>query len=164
MNMLFAPRLFCSVVSVALLAGCERADKTPGDPATIGHHQHEHHAPHGGTAVALGDEAFHLELVLDAASGELRAFVLDGEMENFVRCAMPSFEMNATSGGQTHRLIFAPVADEATGETVGDTSLFAATAEWLKHMREFDASIPLLTIRGATFRDVAVRFPDGHEH
>ena len=164
MNTHMARLLFSSVASLALLTGCERTDKRNHDHATAALHRHEHHAPHGGTAVALGDEAFHLELVLDAVSGELRAFVLDGEMENFVRCAMPSFEMNVTAGGETHRLIFAPVAEAATGETVGDTSLFAATAEWLKQAREFDASIPLLTIRGATFRDVAVRFQDGHEH
>ena len=46
--------------------------------------------PHGGTPVVLGNEAYHLELVVDAASGTLQVYVLDGEMENFVRVSAPS--------------------------------------------------------------------------
>ena len=72
---------------IPLLPGCgsdkdEHAGHDHG-PA----HKHEHRAPHGGTAVVLGNEAFHLEFVRDAATGTLTCYVLDAHMENFVRIA-----------------------------------------------------------------------------
>ena len=46
---------------------------------------HEHHAPHKGTLVEFGEEFAHLELVIDAATGRVSAYVLDGEAEKSVR-------------------------------------------------------------------------------
>ncbi len=76
------------------------------------------------TPVVLGAEIYHLEFVLDPASGQLSAYVLDGEMENFIRIAAPSFEVVATVGGVKQTLFLAAVANYATGEKTGDTSLF----------------------------------------
>ncbi|HEY5079995.1 MAG TPA: hypothetical protein VII43_09110, partial [Opitutaceae bacterium] len=118
---------------------------------------------HGGTPVVLGDEVYHLELVLDAASGVLQAYVLDGELENFVRCAAPSIEIDATVGGSPRTLTLEAVANSATGETVGDTSLFQAQADWLKSAKDFDGVVKSVSIRGTAFAAVRFNFPKGND-
>ena len=64
-------------LSVAtLLAGCGGKDDHAGHDHGHGH-KHEHRPPHGGTAVVLGREAFHLELVRTAETGLLTCYVLN---------------------------------------------------------------------------------------
>jgi hypothetical protein len=139
-------------------AACSRAPQPAAAPG-----RHEHHPPHGGTPVVLGNEAYHLEFVRDPAAGTLQAYVLDGEMEVFVRSAMPVLEVDAVAGGAPRVLRLAPVANPATGETVGDTALFEAQADWLKGAPDFDAVIPTVTVRGSTFTGVRFTFPKGND-
>ena len=147
-------------LALACAAGCTRAPS----PAPAGQpHGHEHHPPHGGTPVVLGDEAYHVELVLDAQAGTLQAYILDAEMENFVRSAVPSIEIAADVGGAPRTLVLKAVANPATGETVGDTSLFEAQADWLRDARQFDAVLGSVTIRGTTFTGVRFNFPRGND-
>ena len=152
------------LLSTALLftGACGRHDHDHGTAETSAH-RHEHHAPHGGTPVVLGEDAYHLELVLDADRGALRAYVLDGHMEDFIRCAAPSFEIVGLVGAESRSLVFEPVGDPATGEKPGDTACFEAKADWLRTAKEFDAVLTSLTIRGSTFDAVAFRFPEGNE-
>lgn len=125
--------------------------------------KHEHTPPHGGTPVVLGDEAYHVELVRDAANGRLQAFVFDGELENFIRSSMPAIQIDAVVNGQPKTLLLAAVASAATGETVGDTALFEGQADWLKTAAEFDATLKTITIRGTVFNDVKFNFPKGND-
>ena len=111
----------------------------------------------------LGDEVYHIELVLNAETGKLQAFVFDGELENFIRSAAPSFEVTATVGGEARTLVFMPVANSATGETVGDTSLFETQADWLKTTKNFDAVLKSITVRGTVFNDVKFNYPKGND-
>ena len=150
----------CALLDVA---DCGKKEHSDHGGHSHGAHAHEHKAPHEGTPVVLGNEAYHLELVLDAAAGKLSAYVLDGEMEKYIRIAAPSFEIVATLDGAKHPLTFMAVADSATGETVGSTSLFEATAEWLKTAKAFDAVLTKIEIRGSTFADVPFNFPKGNE-
>ena len=141
--------------------GCRRsADKTEIAPVP----KHEHHPPHGGTAVVLGAEAYHLELVRDATTGALQVYVLDGEMEDFIRISAPSMIIDAVVNNAPQLLGLRPVATTATGETVGDTALFEGQAEWLKTAGNFDATLRSITIRGTTFTDVKFNFPQGNDH
>ena len=112
--------------------------------------------------MAFGNGVYHLELVLDATAGKLSAYVLDDEMEEFVRIKQPSFEAVATIDGRRETLVFHAVADSATGETVGATSLFEASAGWLKTTKSFDAVLTKLEIRDTTFAAVAFNFPKGN--
>ena len=148
-------------VSLACLTGCAKR----AVPTNVGviPARHEHHPPHGGTPVVLGEEAYHLELVLDSASGTLQADVLDGEMEDFVRCAAPALEVDVREGGQSKTLTLSPVANPATGETVSDTALFEAHVDWLKSAKDFDGTLKKITIRGTTFTDVKFNFPKGND-
>jgi len=154
------PGLFL-LLPLALLAGCAKPAPAPAPNAVPP--KHEHHPLHGGTPVVLGDESYHLELVLNASAGRLQAYVFDGELENFIRSAMPSFEIVAMINGEEKTLVLHAMPNPATGETVGDTSLFEAQADWLKTTRTFDAVVPSITIRGTTFTDVDFNFPQGND-
>jgi hypothetical protein len=139
------------LVAVLLLGGCAKKE-------AVGLHKDQ--PPHGGTPVALGDN-YHIEFVLDAASGTLSAYILDDEMEEFVRTDMRSFEVTAKINGVEQALKFNAVANPATGETVGDTAQFTAQADWLKTTKTFDAVIKSVTLDGTTFSHVAFNFPNG---
>jgi hypothetical protein len=148
---------------IPLLQGCG-----PGKDEHAGHdhgpaHKHEHRAPHGGTAVVLGNEAFHLEFVRDAASGTLTCFVLDAHMENFVRIAAASVALEAELENGKQSLGLAAVANAATGEKVGDSSQFESKADWVRNAAKFSGRIPEIEIRGTKFTDVRFRFPEGNE-
>ncbi|MDR1281432.1 MAG: hypothetical protein LBK99_11495 [Opitutaceae bacterium] len=149
-------------------AGCHRHDDAhaaAGTTTTAAGHHHEHTPPHGGTPVVLGDEAFHLELVRDAGAGKLQIYVMDGELENFIRIPAASISITATVNGQPQALVFRPVASEATGETAGDTSLFEAEAGWIgtKAADDFDATLETITIKGTAFNNVKFNYPKGNE-
>ena len=152
------PFRLCAALLALGLAACSKAPEAAPAPA-----KHEHHPPHGGTAVVLGDEAYHLEFVRDPAAGTLQAYILDGEMETFIRSAMSALEVDATAGGTAHTLRLLPVANPATGETAGDTALFEVQADWLKTTATFEAVMPSVTIRGTTFTHVRFAFPKGND-
>jgi len=76
---------------------------------------------------------------------------------------VPSIEIAAEVGGAQRTLVLAAVANPATGETVGDTSLFQVQADWLRTSREFDAVLRSITIRGTTFTGVRFNFPKGND-
>ena len=118
--------------------------------------------PHGGTPVPLGED-YNLELVRDAESGTLFAYVLDDEMDEFVRSSSPSIAIAAEVDGKERELVLAAVANPATGETVGDTSLFEGGAAWLKTTGAFSGTVRRITIRGADFSGAKFDFPGGAE-
>ena len=149
------------LAATVLAAGCSKP--APVSTASAKPPKHEHKPPHGGTPVVLGDEVYHVELVRDAATGKLQAFVFDGELENFIRSSVPTVEIDATVNGATQVLVLNAVANPATGETIGDTSLFEGQADWLKTAKEFDATLKTITIRGTTFTDVKFNFPKGND-
>lgn len=149
-------------LATASLAGCAKSHDSHGHEKRDTHgHGHHHQPPHGGAAVVLGDEAYHIEFVREASTGVLQAYLLDGEMEKFIRSSAPSLELTVTVGGVATTLSLKPVANAVTGETIGDTSLFEAQADWLKTTATFDAVINRVTIRGQTYERVAFTFPTG---
>jgi hypothetical protein len=140
-----------------LAAGCGKSDSGGAGPKT---QMHRDVPPHGGTPVALGDD-YNLELVRDADAGTLSAYVLDDEMEDFIRSGDPAITIVARVGSEERTLVLAAVANPATGETVGSTSLFQVQADWLKTAGSFEGKLRSLTIRGSTFTDVSFNFPSG---
>ena len=159
--------LLVPLVLALLAPACRRSPDSSHDTAGHSHehgHGHSHTPPHGGTAVVLGNEAYHLELVQDTETGTLTAYVLDGHMENFIRIGAPSLTLEITVDGKPASLVLNAVANPATDETVGDTSQFAGQADWLKSVNRFDGRITALIIRGTAFENIPFRFPEGNEH
>jgi hypothetical protein len=154
--------IFCA--GLCMLVGCgKKGHDHAHDHSSHSGHGHHHEPPHGGTPVVLGNEAFHLEFVQDPEAGTLTAYVLDAHMEKFVRIGEPSLQLEATFDGKTERLALMPVANTATDETVGDTSQFQASAEWLKRVRNFEAKLTSISVRGSRFENVTFNFPKGNE-
>jgi hypothetical protein len=152
----------CLLLTAGAFLGCSKPAETAA-PKTEAVHKHEHHPPHGGTPVVLGEEEYHIELVLDAGAGKLQAFVLDGELENFVRVPAESLEIDAEVSGRQERLNLRAVPNTATGEKVGDTSLFETQADWLKTTPSFDAALKEIAVRGKTYSQVKFNFPKGND-
>ena len=125
-------------------------------PPPIPAPEHEHHAPHGGTLVELGNEFAHVELVRDADAGSLTAYVLDGEAEESVRVKQPllTLVIRNTPNGAIEHLELAARADVLTGETVGDTSEFSVTSPSLRGRSALKGSIDDITVKGEDFRNV----------
>jgi hypothetical protein len=139
-----------------LLAGCGRKAASPGGAEAA--HFHQNVPPHGGTPVALGDD-YCLEIVRDAENGTLSAYVLDDEMEEFIRLPAPSLPLLVRVAGEDRPLVLSAVATSCTGETVGDTALFQARADWLKTTAAFGGTVQSITVRGTTFTGVRFSFP-----
>ena len=154
---LFSISIFA--VALGLVAGCGHHQTRSSDNAP---HLHVDTPPHGGIPVALGDD-YQIEWVLDAPTGQLQAYVLDGEMENFVRIAPPSFDLAVKLPRQEEVLHFVAIANNATGEKVGSTALFEARADWLKTNHTFDAVLKEINVEGTLFTNVAFNFPKGND-
>jgi hypothetical protein len=154
-------RLALLLLAMSASSGCHR--DVP-DPSRTSAHHHEHHPPHQGTPVVLGDEEYHIEFVLHPASGQLQAFVMDGELENFVRIRMEAFDAAVKrTDGREDVLRFRALASRATGETIGDTSAFEAQAEWLRTNATFNGSIKQIVVRDRPYLNVQFNFPKGNE-
>ena len=94
-------------------------------------------------------------------TGKLQAFVLDGELENFVRVPAESMEIDAQVSGHEEKLNLLAVPNNATGEKVGDTSLFETQADWLKTTPTFDAVLKEITVRTKTYTNRDIQLPKG---
>lgn len=116
---------------------------------------HTHKAPHGGMLVPLGEHAYNIELLRDASTGTLTAYVLDGHAEDFTRIAAPTIDVTVLSGGQKRVLSLKAVANSLTGETVGNTSQFEAQADWLKGSAPLNGEVAAVDIRGSKFGPAA---------
>jgi zinc/manganese transport system substrate-binding protein len=150
--MAFVHRLCPALLLLVLVFGCSRT------PPAAGAGMHRDQPPHGGAAVAVGGD-YRLEFVRDNAAGRLFAYVLDDEMEEFIRIPAHSFAATATLGGAALPLSFEAVASQATGETVGDTSCFEARAEWLGSAAGFHLLIPEISLGSASFRRLEIDIP-----
>ncbi len=152
MNVSFSLRSFRQIVLasvIALLAaGCGQGGGSSGGG-------HAHTAPHGGQLVEVGDHAYNLEFVLDREAGKLTAYVLDGHAENFIRTDLAGIALTVND----RALTLAPVANAATGETVGSTAQFEAAADWLKAPGALVVKVPTLTLRGSAFSAIETKLP-----
>lgn len=155
----------CQSSSTATKAPAVNAASSPapGPPAEVAKKEggHEHSAPHGGALVELGEEFAHVEIVLDAATGRLTAYALDGEAEKSVRIKQSDIEIVVKNPAVTIKL--GGVANALTDEAAGDTSEFSGQSDRLKGATDFKGVIKTVSIKGKQFKDVAFNFPKGAE-
>lgn len=160
------------LVALAAVAaiGCAGAPDTSNDTgaappvAATGGGGHEHAAPHGGTLVELGNEFAHLERVVDAATGRLTVYSLDGEAEGAVALTQGSIAVTLVVAPSTDtvRVALAGQANALSGETAGSTSVFAAEVPALKGATAVAGTVIQVATRGQTFDRVPFSIPDPH--
>jgi hypothetical protein len=150
--------VFAAMVGcLALATGCRDAQQTDG-------HGHSHGPPHGGTPVNVAEHKYHLELVRDATNGVMQAYVLDGDLHDFIRVPETNFTLVAKLSGQTERLEFQRMTNATSPNPADPSFLFEARAEWVKNATNFDGLIPSITLKGQTFTNVTFPFPKGTQH
>jgi hypothetical protein len=146
------------LLAALLQAGCDsKAEDKQGKGA-----KHEHKAPHEGTLVEFGGEFAHLELVLDGATGKLTGYVLDGEAEKPVRLNQGDIAVRVRKPAG-FVVSLAAAGNALTGEKPGDTSQFEGRSDGLKGLKEFDAAVSKITVKGREFSDVPFSYPKGNE-
>ncbi len=166
------------------LTGCPGETPQPKKPTTTtghadddhehGGHAEHHHAekgPHDGALVAIGEDVAHLEFVLDADSGTLKAYVLDGEAEKPVAIKQAKLQVFFTlataddgsdKGGLPADAIIVTLA--AVSPTAdGIASEFEGQADGLKGVEKFSANLTAVTVGGKQFNNVVFKYPEGNE-
>lgn len=135
------------------------------------HHAHGEKGPHGGALVALGEEAAHVEIVLDAETGKLTAYVLDGAGKEAVAIKQPEIELTYSliaddkDKKKSDDLEILQVKLAAVTPTAeGMASTFAGQADALKGQKEFKGVLPPLTINKAELKATEFQYPEGNEH
>ena len=149
------------LIAVLVLAGCDsqvhppplKRAPEPGPALPAPQAGHSHHAPHGGTLVELGDHFANLEFVLDASTGTVTAYVLDGHADQAIRIEQREIVLK----GKTGEVALQAVGSPLTGEKPGDTSQFEARSEVLKGAKEFDGTIVRVVIKGQELTNVPLR-------
>ena len=125
-------------------------------------HGHVHTAPRGGTLVELGDHAANVELLIDSDRKVFALYALDAHAENAAKIAQADVEITLLSSklgtkekpAEDFTITLAAVANENTGEKIGDTSQFQVGLDALKGLTQFEGVIKTITIKGATYNDV----------
>ncbi|HMQ15252.1 MAG TPA: hypothetical protein PKC49_04685 [Phycisphaerae bacterium] len=150
-------------------AGGQTAQADAGDAHGEAGHGHAHVAPRGGALITLGDHFAHLEVLLDAETGVLDIYVLDGEAHGAVRIAQETMSVRIEAGTTTAGgALASPVLVELhavpsvlSGETVGDSSRFQGQADALRGLRELSGRLAEVTAKGQALRDVTITWPGG---
>jgi hypothetical protein len=143
-------------VSLPAFSACSKKESTDAHTGQ-GHANgsgHAHQPLMGGELVGIGEHQFNLEFKYDTTRGVLQAWVLDGHAENFVRVSMALFDVQE-AGGQLRTITLRALANEMSGEKVGDTSAFEGEAHWLGEVAHFDGIVKAIRVRDTDFRDIA---------
>lgn len=187
------PTLALALTGTLFAIGCQDTAAPPKPAASAkagadadGGHEHHHHGhgetgPHGGALVAIGEEAAHLEVVLDATTGKVTAYVLDGHAENPISIKVEQLELAFTIEHKNAHDEKHPEgeAKEAGAETLPETgtlillavepgadgtAVFAGESADLKGAEEFDAVLSAIQIGDQEFKNVKFNYPEGNEH
>jgi hypothetical protein len=150
----FSFAIAVSIIGLAML-GCGK--KAAHEAKAHGGHVHE--AKHGGVAVELGEHEYQMEFTFGDTPGVLRAYIMDGHMNDYVRIDLPSFSATANVNGSSYPLVFQATTSSATGEKMGDTALFEATEAWLAARPAIELAVPVITVRGHTYSNLTVHLP-----
>jgi hypothetical protein len=136
------------------------------------HHHHAEHGPHGGALAAIGDDDAHLEFVLDAESGKLTAYALDGEAEKPVSIKQSKLQLTYTltklrdieeGSDDIPDDTFTLSLDAVSPADDGTAAEFAGQADTLKGCEKFSAVLTTVNVGGKSFQNVTFKYPEGNE-
>jgi hypothetical protein len=134
------------------------------------HHDHAEKGPHGGALAAVGEEDAHLEFVLDADSGKLKAYVLDGDADEAVAIKQASLQLAVTlrKGDDEEKSglsedAFVMMLSAVSPADDGTASEFEGQSDTLKGAEKFAAVVTNVAVAGKSFKNVAFKYPEGNE-
>jgi hypothetical protein len=129
------------------------------------HHHHAEHGPHGGAIVVIGEEAAHVEVVLDSKTGELTAYVYDEDLKNPVWVKQAELTMAVTLESEDKSALpeSAVILLKARETKEGAAHEFFAVVPRLKGSEEFDGVLESIIIDGTTHKSVQFAYPEGNE-
>ncbi len=182
---LLVPAVACGLL---LLTGCPGETPQAKKPATVnthgddhdhdehdGHGHHHHHAekgPHGGALAAIGEDDAHLEFVLDADTGKLTAYVLDGEAEKPLPIKQSKLQLTYTltklrdfdeGSDDIPDDAFLLALDAVSPADDGTAAEFAGQADTLKGCEKFAAVLTTVHVGDKSFQNVEFKYPEGNE-
>ena len=158
-------KVFIILSSIVLTCtwGCSEDRKKGGNSGD----GHVHQAMRGGILMELGPHGsgHNLELLLNN-KGEFEIFILDAHAENYVRIEQSTIELNLADNNRTITLNAIP--DPATGETVGNSSLFR-TSQSVENLLPIKAEMVNVAIGSSNYLNTPLSFSgnpksDNHEH
>lgn len=129
-----------------------------------GGHGHHHTAPHGGCLVVFGNEFAHVEILVDEKSGKTQVYILDGEAKNGLPISQESLKLNIKHGNLNYEITLKAQENSLSGEKLGNTSQFIGEDTRLKNIKEFDAILKTIEIRGQKFENTSFSYPKGNEY
>ncbi len=137
------------------------------------HHHHDAHGPHEGALVAIGHDDAHVEFVLDADSGTLKAYILDGEAKTPVAIKQKSLQVGVTltkekdaddnEGDIPHDAPIIVTLSAVSPSEGGSATEYEGQADELKGAEKFAAVLTTITVNGKAFPNVAFKYPEGNE-
>jgi len=162
------PRSLALFLSVALFA-CNKHEESHEHTEQGATEEHGHtHEPliEGGALIELGDHEANLEVHLNAESGELVIYLVDGHATDYVRSSQPSLLLSVEpEGGTAYTLTLNQVESALSGEKLGDSSKYRVQDERLKGSKELHGKVATVSMMGSTYKDVEVAWPAGeHDH
>jgi hypothetical protein len=149
----------------AVLFACDKHDADHHDGDKAGEHaeEGEHtHAPliEGGALVELGDHEGNLEVHLKPDTGALEIYLVDGHATDYVRSSQASLAVTVQPAtGAPFTLTLAQIASTLSGETVGDSSKYAAQDDRLKGLKSLKGKVATVKMKGSTYPDIEIAWP-----
>ena len=120
---------------------------------------HVHQPLRGGVLYELGKHGsgHNFELVTNE-KGQLELFVLDAHAENYVRILQKQIDLQIINPTNSTKVLpLHAIADPATGETVGNTSLFRSTSQ-VTALLPLSATMSSLKIGNSDYEKVSIEF------
>tara|TARA_Y100000588_G_scaffold320108_1_gene350526 strand:+ start:1967 stop:2494 length:528 start_codon:yes stop_codon:yes gene_type:complete len=166
-------KLLWALLVGTLLGGCggeERegaAESTKAESAHVKIDLEDHHHAGvkdkpvgllGGQLIPLGEGEYHLELLHDAASGDLEIYIMDETAEKAVRIKQANIDLVINVNESLKKIRLEAIADPVIGSTVGDTENFIARGS-LQGVRKFSGKVIELRIKGNSYKDIQLTYP-----
>jgi len=127
-------------------------------------HSHAENGPHGGQVMAIGDEEYHAEFVLDAESGKVTVYLLDKDIKVNPAAASAQetivIEEKVGTETKTHELA---AVDRTTGD-MPTAQQFEVVAKELHGPIKTELATLKVTIAGKPYTQKISFTGHGHDH
>ena|GEM_PF-1541977 len=130
-------------------------------PNDIAKHAHPDHGPHDGELLELGNEEFHVELVVDEAKKQMVIYLLEKDAKTSVAIEAPFVTVNLRLSGKPKQIQLPSIP--RTTDPKGQSSCFGAVSAELFSALHSTKADPKLAVRIRNKAYVA-KLVHSHDH